>query len=269
MSVSKVARIQTIRERVSELEWQIRVDLAAAYRLTAIYGMTDLIYNHITARIPGREDELLINPYGYLYEEITASSLVKIDIEGNILLQPDHGFGINPAGYVIHSAVHSARVDIGCVMHTHTRAGMAVSAMRCGLLPLTQTSLRFYERIGYHDFEGPALDLEERARLVADLGRHDAMILRSHGLLVCGRTVADTFNRMYFLEGACRLQVDAVATGAELITPSTEVARLTARIMSPQGNPSSDKHRSDPMDGQLEWRALLRKLDRTDPSYAS
>ena len=231
--------------------------------------MTDLIYNHITARVPGSEEEILINPYGYLYEEITASSLLKIDLDGQVLLQPEHGYGINPAGYVIHSAVHAARPDVGCVMHTHTRAGMAVSAMRCGLLPLTQTSMRFYEHVAYHDFEGPALDREERGRLIADLGPQDAMILRNHGLLVCGRTVADTFNRMYFLEGACRLQVDAMATGTELIMPSPEVARLTARIMSPQGNPSSETHRSEPMEGKLEWRALLRKLDRVDSSYAN
>jgi ribulose-5-phosphate 4-epimerase/fuculose-1-phosphate aldolase len=215
--------------------------------------MTDLIYNHITARIPGREEEILINPYGYLYEEITASSLVKIDLDGHC------------------SAAAGAwsRADVGCVMHTHTRAGMAVSAMRCGLLPLTQTSMRFYEHMAYHDFEGPALDREERGRLIADLGPQDAMILRNHGLLACGRMVAEAFNRMYFLEGACRLQVDAMATGTELIMPSPEVARLTARIMSPQGNPSSETHRSEPMEGKLEWRALLRKLDRVDLSYAT
>jgi ribulose-5-phosphate 4-epimerase/fuculose-1-phosphate aldolase len=258
----------SIRESVDAAEWQTRVDLAAAYRLAALYGMTDLIYNHITARIPGRGDEFLINPYGYLYEEITASSLVRIDLDGRVLLQPDPDYGINPAGYVIHSAVHAARADVGCVMHTHTRAGMAVSAMRCGLLPLAQTSMRFYEQLAYHDFEGPALDREERRRLIADLGGEDAMILRNHGLLVCGRTVADAFNRMYFLESACRLQVDAMATGTELVMAPPDVARLTARIMSPQGNPSSETHRSEPMEGRLEWRALLRKLDRVDPGYA-
>jgi ribulose-5-phosphate 4-epimerase/fuculose-1-phosphate aldolase len=258
-----------IRERVCEAEWQTRVDLAACYRLMAVYGMTDLIYNHITARIPGTADELLINPYGMLYEEITASSLVKIDIEGNILLHLDHGYGINPAGYVIHSAVHHARHEVQCVIHTHSRAGMAVSAMSCGLLPLAQTSMRFYNCTSYHAFEGPALNLDERLRLVSDLGRNDTLILRNHGLLVCGRTIPDAFNRMYFLENACRLQVDAMAAGADLQLASPEIAQLTADILSPDRSSTNSIHNASPLNGELEWRALRRKLDRTDPTYAA
>jgi len=268
MALLKAIESTTVRERVSEVEWQVRVDLAACYRLMALYGMTDLIYNHITARIPGTADELLINPYGMLYEEITASSLVKIDIEGNILLQPDREYGINPAGYVIHSAVHHARQDVQCVIHTHSRAGMAVSAMSCGLLPLAQTSMRFYNCTSYHAFEGPALNLDERLRLVSDLGNNDTLILRNHGLLVCGRTIPDAFNRMYFLENACRLQVDAMAAGADLQFAPPAVAQLTADILSPERSTTNSIHTAKPLDGELEWRALRRKLDRTDPSYA-
>jgi ribulose-5-phosphate 4-epimerase/fuculose-1-phosphate aldolase len=268
MAQLKAIESTTVRERVSEVEWQVRVDLAACYRLMALYGMTDLIYNHITARIPGTADELLINPYGMLYEEITASSLVKIDIEGNILLQPDREYGINPAGYVIHSAVHHARQDVQCVIHTHSRAGMAVSAMSCGLLPLAQTSMRFYNCTSYHAFEGPALNLDERLRLVSDLGNNDTLILRNHGLLVCGRTIPDAFNRMYFLENACRLQVDAMAAGADLQFAPPAVAQLTADILSPKRSTTNSIHTAKPLDGELEWRALRRKLDRTDPSYA-
>jgi ribulose-5-phosphate 4-epimerase/fuculose-1-phosphate aldolase len=268
MALLKAIESTTVRERVSEVEWQVRVDLAACYRLMALYGMTDLIYNHITARIPGTADELLINPYGMLYEEITASSLVKIDIEGNILLQPDREYGINPAGYVIHSAVHHARQDVQCVIHTHSRAGMAVSAMSCGLLPLAQTSMRFYNCTSYHAFEGPALNLDERLRLVSDLGNNDTLILRNHGLLVCGRTIPDAFNRMYFLENACRLQVDAMAAGADLQFAPPEIAQLTADILSPDRSTTNSIHNASPLDGELEWRALRRKLDRTDPAYA-
>ena len=268
MAQLKAIESTKLRERVNETEWRTRVDLAACYRLMAVYGMTDLIYNHITARIPGTADELLINPYGMLYEEIRASSLVKIDIEGNILLQPDQEYGINPAGYVIHSAVHQARQDVQCVIHTHSRAGMAVSAMRCGLLPLAQTSMRFYNCTSYHAFEGPALNLDERLRLVSDLGRNDTLILRNHGLLVCGRTIADAFNRMYFLENACRLQVDAMAAGTDLQFVPPEIAQLTAEILSPDRSTTNSIHNASPLDGELEWRALRRKLDRTDPTYA-
>ena len=212
---------KSIRNDVSAQEWQARLDLAACYRLVDAYGMTDLIYNHITARIPGTE-HLLINLYGLLYKEITASSLVKIDVEGNIIVKPDTDYGINVSGYVIHGAIHKARPDVACVLHTHTRAGMAVAAMKCGLLPLSQTSIRFVGHIGYHDYEGPAVDVDERERLVHDLGPHDAMIMRNHGLLTCGATIQQAFNTMYQLEMSCRSQVDAMAARAELTRMSMD-----------------------------------------------
>ena len=247
-----------LRERVSAEEWQVRVDLAACYRLVAHYGMTDMIYTHITARVPGPEHHFLINPYGLLFDEINASSLVKIDLDGKVVLQPDHDFPINHAGFVIHSAVHAARANAHCVIHTHTRAGMAVSAQKCGLLPLTQTAMRFYGELAYHDYEGPALDLGERERLVADLGAHRAMILRNHGLLACGPTVAEAFNTIYWLERACQAQVDALAGGLELSLPPAEVAAKTAHLYRPEVRRPW---------GCLEWPTMLRMLDRRDPTY--
>ncbi|ARP93845.1 class II aldolase/adducin family protein [Bordetella genomosp. 13] len=244
---------------IPDSEWQLRVDLAACYRLVAAYGMSDLIYNHITARIPNTDDELLINPYGMLYEEITASSLVRIDIEGNVLHNPNPEFGINQAGYVIHSAVHGARHDVGCVIHTHTRAGMAVSAMECGLLPLTQTSMRFAD-IAYHDYESVAIDLDERSRLVRDLGDKEAMILRNHGLLVACPTIAQAFNSLYWLEMACKAQVDAMAGGTKLVTPPQAVIDKTCHLYKPTTRRPF---------GEMEWPAMLRFLDRRDPSYRS
>ena len=204
----------------------MRVNLAAAYRLVAKYGMTDLVYNHITARVPDEDGHFLINQYGLLYTEMTASNFAKIDLDGGIV-PAGREVRINRAGYVIHSAVHGARHDVGCVMHTHTRAGGAVSAMACGLLPITQNAMRFYGRIAYHDYEGPAVNDAEKARLVADLGSNDAMVLRNHGLLVCGRTIPETWNHMYWLENACKMQVDAMAARTELTVPSPEVAALT------------------------------------------
>jgi len=247
-----------LRERVSAEEWQVRVDLAACYRLVAHYGMTDMIYTHITARVPGPEHHFLINPYGLLFDEINASSLVKIDLDGKVVLQPDHDYPINHAGFVIHSAVHAARANAHCVIHTHTRAGMAVSAQKCGLLPLTQTAMRFYGELAYHDYEGPALDLGERERLVADLGAHRAMILRNHGLLACGPTVAEAFNTIYWLERACQAQVDALAGGLELNLPPAEVAAKTAHLYRPEVRRPW---------GCLEWPTMLRMLDRRDPTY--
>src|SRR5437773_3878438 len=202
---------KSIRADVSPQEWQARVDLAACYRLVDRYEMTDLIYNHITARIPGDEDHLLINLYGLLYKEITASSLVKIDVEGDIVWKPATDYGINKSGYVIHGAIHKARPDVACVIHTHTRAGMAVAAMKCGLLPLSQTSMRFVGHIGYHDYEGPAVDLDERERIVSDLGPHDALIMRNHGLPTCGATIQQAFNTMYQPEPSCPSQGDPMA----------------------------------------------------------
>ncbi len=241
---------QSIRNNVSAQEWQTRLDLAACYRLVDLYGMSDLIYNHITARIPGTE-HLLINLYGLLYKEITASSLAKIDVEGNIVRKPDTDYGINVSGYVIHGAIHKARPDVACVLHTHTRAGMAVSAMTCGVLPLSQTSIRFTGHIGYHDYEGPAIDLDERERLVRDLGPHDAMVMRNHGLLTCGATIQQAFNTMYQLELSCRSQVDAMAARTELTMPGENVLAHTAHLYQPGARRPY---------GVLEWPAMLRLL---------
>lgn len=255
---------RTVRGEVGEAEWQARVELAACYRLVDVFGMTDLIYNHITSRIPGTE-YLLINLYGLLYREITASSLVKIDVEGNIVWKPDTDYGINRSGFVIHGAIHKARADVKCVLHTHTRAGMAVSAMKCGLLPLSQTAIRFHDRIGYHDYEGPAIDLAERERIATSLGPHDALILHSHGLLTCGPSVPQAFNTMYQLEMACRAQVDAMAGNTELIIPPDDVLARTVHLYRPETRRPY---------GVLEWPAMLRLLDAEEkrsgyPSYRS
>lgn len=240
----------SLRGKVSDVEWDTRVTLAACYRLMDKFGMTDMIYNHITARIPGPDEHLLINLYGLLYKEITASSLVRIDLDGNILAKPATDYGINKSGYVIHGCIHRARPDVRCVIHTHTRAGMAVSAMQRGLLPITQTASRFHGHIAYHEFEGPAIDLGEQERLVADLGPHNAMVLRNHGLLVCGASVQQAFNLMYQLEMACRTQVDALASG-EVVLPPAEILERSALLYQPGTRRPY---------GELEWHALLRLL---------
>jgi len=245
-----------IRGRVGDAEWQVRVDLAACYRLMVKYGMTDLVYNHITAKVPGKEEHFLINAYGLLYEEVRASNLVKIDLDGNEILRPrmpEGDFGLNAAGYVIHSAIHRARPNVGCVIHTHTRAGMAVAAMDCGLLPLCQFSMRFTGAVSYHDYGVPART-DEGEHMVRALGKNHYMILRNHGLLVCGRTVPEAFLAMYWLEMACRVQVDAMAAGAKLNLPAPEV--LPHMV---------ERYRSMP--GMREWGAMIRKLDREDPDY--
>ena len=250
--------VKSVREQVSPEEWQTGVDLAACYRLTAIYGMTEMIANHISCRVPGSDNHFLINPYGMLYEEIDASSLIKIDLDGNIILNGSD-YGINAAGFVIHSAIHMARHDVECVAHTHTPAGMAVSAMECGLLPLAQTSMRFLH-IAYHDFEGIADDVAERERLVRDLGDHEAMILRNHGLLVVGRTIAATFSLLYRMERACEVQVMALSCNTKLAYPPQEVLEKTFDKLKPRPNLPN-------RNGELTWVALLRKLDRLDTSY--
>ncbi len=242
---------KSLRGEVSPQEWQARLDLAACYRLVDRYGMTDLIYNHITARIPGSDHHLLINLYGLLYKEITASSLVKIDLGGEIMWKPQTDYGINKSGYVIHGAIHKARPDVACVLHTHTRAGMAIAAMKCGLLPLSQTSIRFMGHIGYHDYEGPAIDLDERERIVRDLGPHNALIMRNHGLLACGPSIAEAFNTMYQLEMSCRAQVDAMAARSELTLPGENVIAHTAHLYRPETRRPY---------GILEWPAMLRLL---------
>jgi len=250
----------SVRESVSPAEWETRVKLAACYRLVDRYGMSDMIYTHISARVPGDHHHFLINPYGLLYREITASSLIKIDLDGKIVHRPEAAMGcdVNQAGFVIHSAVHAARPEAQCVLHTHTRAGMTVSTMKCGLLPLTQHAMRFHGRIGYHDYEGPAVDMDERARLVADLGPRDAMILRNHGLLTCGQTIEEAFNAMYWLEMACKVQADAMAANTELSLPTAKVAAGAAHLY--------DRNVRRPW-GILEWPAMLRLLDSSDPSY--
>jgi ribulose-5-phosphate 4-epimerase/fuculose-1-phosphate aldolase len=244
------------RKKPSAAERRVRTDLAACYRLVAHFRMTDLIYTHISARLPGREPRFLINPYGFLFEEITASSLVTVALDGTILDDPT-GLGINPAGFVIHSAIHGARHDVGCVIHTHTAAGLAVAAQKHGLLPLSQHAMRFTGSLAYHDYEGVALDMDEQRRLVRDLGPRDAMILRNHGLLTCGASACEAFDLMYYLERACQAQVGAMAGGAKLSLPPPVVARRVATQFARPGRSSPGK----------AWAALLRHLDRTEPGY--
>lgn len=241
-------------------ERRLRIELAACYRLIARFRMTDLVFTHISVRVPGPEHHFLINPYGLMFEEITASNLVKIDLAGNPV-EPT-AYRVNPAGFVIHSAIHAAREDARCVLHTHTRAGMAVSCLKEGLLPLNQMALQFYGRVAYHDYEGIAQNLDERARLVADLGDKDVMILRNHGLLSVGRTVPEAFLRMYYLERSCEVQVTAQATGAELVLPSPEVCAYVERQYNGDACESADEDWIE-----LTWSALIRTLDREDPSY--
>ena len=246
----------TVRRQVSDEEWAVRVDLAACYRLIAMYGWDDLVFTHISARVPGPEEHFLINAYGMLFEEMTASNLVKVDLAGDKVLDSPHP--VNPAGFVIHSAVHEARPDVGCVLHTHTKAGVAVSAQADGLLPISQISLFPYASLGYHDYEGVALNEDEKPRLVADLGNNNALILRNHGLLTTGASIADAFLNMYALETACQTQIMAQSSGGELVmVPQPIVDGILAQAeLVTKG-----------MMGQLAWPGLLRKLDRLDPSF--
>ncbi len=245
-----------IRSQVTCEEWQTRVDLAACYRLIAMYGWDDLVFTHISARVPGPDHHFLVNAYGMLFEEMTASSLVKVNLDGEIVL--DTAYPVNPAGFTIHSAVHEARPDVGCVLHTHTKAGVAVSAQVDGLRPLSQVSLFPLASVGYHDYEGVALNPEEKPRLVADLGQNTNLILRNHGLLTVGATIPDAFLAMYVLETACQTQLLAQASGAKL----TEVsADIVAGILKQAEQVTKG------LGGQLAWPGLLRKLDRRDPSF--
>jgi ribulose-5-phosphate 4-epimerase/fuculose-1-phosphate aldolase len=248
----------SLKGKVSPEEWAVRVDLAAAYRLVSRYGWEDLVFTHISARVPGTEDQFLINPYGIFFDEITASSLVKIDQEGNTL--DGSTYDVNKAGFVIHSAIHAVRHDAKCVLHTHTLNGVAVSAQRAGLLPISQHSMFVLKSLGYHDFEGPALNDDEKPRLARDLGDNSSLILRNHGLLTVGATVADAFVAMYYLEASCAIQVRAQSGGGELIPVPKEVmdegyARAAASQRQRGGQ------------GALVWPGLLRRLDRTDTSY--
>ena len=248
--------IASLKEVVSAEEWQLRVDLAACYRLAAMYGWSDLVFTHITARIPGPEHHFLINPYGLMFDEITASSLVKVDQQCNKII--DSPFPVNPAGFVIHSAIHEAREDIVCVLHTHTRAGIAVSAQKRGVLPISQQSTFVLASLAYHGYEGVAFRDEEKPRLQSDMGHATFLMLRNHGLLTVGKTIADAFLAMYTFENTCRIQLDAQSGGAELID-------VDPRIIS--GVSQAFKVQTGGMGGAFVWPSLIRKLDRTDVSY--
>ncbi|MES2049996.1 MAG: class II aldolase/adducin family protein [Pseudomonadota bacterium] len=247
--------IPSVRHLVSAVEWQLRVDLAACYRLVAAYGWSDLVFTHISARIPGPEHHFLINPYGLMFDEITASSLVKVDQQCNKLIASP--YPVNPAGFVIHSAVHEARDDVQCVMHTHTRAGVAVSAQKCGVLPISQQSTFVLASLAYHEYEGVAFREEEKPRLQADMGRANFLMLRNHGLLVAGKSIADAFLSMYTFESTCQIQLAAQAGG--------ELQYINPAII--QGVSESMRVQTGGLGGNFVWPSLIRKLDRIDESY--
>src|SRR5437660_5886838 len=258
--MSTVQKKATVREQVSDAEWQVRVDLAAAYRLVAHYRWDDLIFTHSSARVPeveaGHGHYFLLNPYGMMFDEVTASSLVKIDLQGGKVMDSPHF--INPAGFTIHSAVHAAREDALCVMHLHTDYGIAVSAQKDGLLPLSQQAMFALSSLAYHDYEGLALDEEEKPRLVSDLGDRKFMILRNHGLLTIGRTAAEAFLGMFLLERACEIQILAQSGGGELsMIPEPIIDRVASQLSAVTVGQGA----------ALTWPGLLRKLDRIDPSY--
>ena len=242
--------------RYSADEWQTRVDLAAAYRLVALFHWDDLVFTHISARVPGSEDHFLINPYGMMFDEITASSLVKVDQGGNKL--EDSPYPVNPAGFIIHSAVHAARPDAHCVLHTHTLNGVAVSAQQAGVLPVSQQSIFVLASLGYHDYEGVALRDDEKPRLVRDLGDNTFLMLRNHGLLTVGSSIADAFQAMYLFEATCAIQLRAQAGGALTMVPAEIIA--TAKAQSAQVTKG--------LGGGFAWPGLLRRLDRQNPGYA-
>lgn len=249
----------SVKGKVSSEEWQTRIDLAACYRLVAQYGWDDLVFTHITAKIPGVENQFLINPYGLMFEEITASSLVKVDKDG-VKLDTDNPFPVNPAGFIIHSAIHAARTDAKCVLHVHTPNGIAVSAQKNGLLPISQQSIFVLAGLAYHSYEGVALNDDEKPRLVRDLGDKNFFMLRNHGLLTVAETIADAFLFMYLFESSCMIQVRAQAGGGELtLIPQAILDGATAQAKSVTKG----------LGGGLAWPGLLRKLDRTDDSYKS
>jgi ribulose-5-phosphate 4-epimerase/fuculose-1-phosphate aldolase len=245
----------SLKDQVSPEEWQLRVDLAACYRRVAAYGWSDVIFTHISARIPGPEHHFLINPYGLLFEEITASSLIKIDQQGEKLSESPHP--VNRAGFVIHSAVHAVREDAGCVLHTHTRAGVAVSAQAGGVLPISQQSTFVLASLGYHSYEGVALHDAEKPRLQADLGQANHLMLRNHGLLVVGSSIAEAFLLMYNFESTCQIQIAAQAGGT--------LTQVDPRIIDGVGQ--AMRTQTSGLGGQFAWPAMLRKLDRMDTSY--
>ena len=260
MSHSGRLQLPSLKTEVTPQEWQARVDLAACYRLTAHYGMSDMMANHITLRVPGQEHAFLTNPYGMMYEEMTASCLVKIDHDGEVLYKPDFGelnYGLNKPGFILHSAVHKARPEVNCVIHTHTAAGLAVSSLACGMLPINQTAMHFLN-VSYHDYMGVVLDMTEQTILVHDLGNTDAMVLRNHGLLTCGRTVGEAFNWMHRMELSCRAQLAAMACNSPIQQVSQQVLDETFMNYQPQTRRPY---------GVMEWPGLLRMLDRMDPSF--
>jgi ribulose-5-phosphate 4-epimerase/fuculose-1-phosphate aldolase len=251
--------IPSLKQLVSAEEWQIRCDLAACYRLAALYGWSDLVFTHISAKLPdsvtGGAHHFLINPYGLMFDEITASSLVKVDEQCNkVIASP---FPVNPAGFVIHSAVHEARPDAGCVMHTHTRAGVAVSAQKCGVLPISQQSTFVLASLAYHGYEGVAFRDDEKPRLQADLGKANFLMLRNHGLLVVGKSIPDAFLSMYTFENTCRIQLDAQA-GGELVQVDPAILKGVAEAMRVQ---------TGGLGGAFVWPSLIRKLEKLDPGY--
>jgi ribulose-5-phosphate 4-epimerase/fuculose-1-phosphate aldolase len=249
-------KIPSLKGSVSPDEWRLRVDLAACYRLVAAYGWSDLVFTHVSARIPGPEHHFLINPYGMMFDEITASSLVKVDQNCQKISMSD--FPVNPAGFVIHSCIHAAREDAGCVLHTHSRAGVAVSAQKAGVLPISQQSTFVLGSLAYHDYEGVALNDGEKPRLQADLGTANYLMLRNHGLLTVGKTIPDAFLHMYTFENTCRIQIDALAGGGELTFVEPKIIEGIAGVM---------KTATAGLGAGLAWPALLRKLDRMDESY--
>jgi len=244
---------------ISPEEWAVRVDLAACYRLIAHFGWDDLVLTHNSARVPGRDDQFLINPMGLMFDEITASNLLKVDLDGNLVEPSD--YEPNHAGYVIHSAIYLGRPDVQCVVHTHTEADIAVGALEEGLLPLSQWAMRFYNRLGYHDYEGVSLDMDERERLQHDIGQHPVLVLRNHGLLATGRNVAEAFSSTYHFERSAEAQLKimaAVAAGAKMVVPSPDTCERQAAPFT--GNMPR-------LQGQREWPALLRLAEKLDPSY--
>ena len=247
--------IVSLQASVSPEEWQLRCDLAACYRLVASYGWSDLVFTHISARMPGPEHRFLINPYGMLFEEITASSLIVVDQQGNKLTESP--FPVNPAGFVIHSAIHAVRDDAQCVLHTHTRAGVAVSAQKSGVLPISQQSTFVLASLAYHDYEGVALRDDEKPRLQADLGHANFLMLRNHGLLTVGTSIADAFLHMYIFEATCSIQIAAQAGG--------DLTKVDPQIV--EGIADSTHKQTSGMGGAFIWPAMLRKLDRLDPAY--
>jgi ribulose-5-phosphate 4-epimerase/fuculose-1-phosphate aldolase len=251
--------IPSLQDKVSAEEWQLRCDLAACYRLVALYGWSDLVFTHISAKLPdsvtGGEHQFLINPYGLMFDEITASSLVKVDMQCNKLLESP--FPVNPAGFVIHSAVHEARPDVGCVLHTHTRAGVAVSAQKCGVLPISQQSTFVLASLGYHGYEGVAFRDEEKPRLQADMGKNNFLMLRNHGLLTAGRTIADAFLSMYTFESTCQIQIGAQA-GGEVVNVNPQIVSGVAEAMRVQ---------TGGLGGAFVWPSLLRKAERSSPGF--